>query len=74
MPEFILFRAEQSLGPSFNEAARRLSENAAVTIKRADDMGKTAMILIEADPKALVSVQNDLPGWSIEPNRKLGHY
>ena len=67
MSVFVLHRATNSLGPSFNEASSLLATDTNVTVldSCADDGERGAVVIVEAADTAAEALEKKLPDWTI---------
>lgn len=74
MPQFILHRADTSIGMSFNDVAARIKQRDDVKMleKQSIDSPVMGMIVIEAPQQTALDMRGTFPGWTISPNYKTG--
>lgn len=74
MPQFILHRADASIGMSFNDVAARVKQRDDVKVLEGQSIDSPAMsmIVIEAPQQTALDMRGAFPGWTISPDYKIG--
>jgi ABC-type xylose transport system substrate-binding protein len=70
MSEYILFRAEKSIGPDFNQVASLLQQHVDITVIDSVDNTMASSFLVETNDKQIDLLKEQLNGWNIFPNLK----
>jgi len=66
MSEFILFREDAAIGPTFNEATANLKDRKDLTVKHEAQRRNGGMFVIETNIQTAHMLETTLPGWKVK--------